>query len=122
MRRRRPVPGLRGLDEPRVGRPAAPAAGAGVRRGRGDDGGAGPGRDRGAAHAGRLRHGGGAGARVGARARPHLYACTHLANSASLLLPVSNLTNLLAFAASGLAFGRFAALMAVSWLAAIGRE
>ena len=40
---------------------------------------------------------------VGARARPHLYACTHLANSASLLLPVSNLTNLLAFAASGLA-------------------
>ena len=31
--------------------------------------------------------------------RPHVYACTHLANSASLLLPVSNLTNLLAFAA-----------------------
>ena len=52
-------------------------------------------------------------ARVEARARPHLYARTHLANSASLLLPVSNLTNLLAFAASGLAFGRFAALMAL---------
>jgi arsenical pump membrane protein len=51
-----------------------------------------------------------------------VYACTHLANSASLLLPVSNLTNLLAFAASGLAFGRFAALMAVPWLAAIGVE
>jgi arsenical pump membrane protein len=35
---------------------------------------------------------------------------------------VSNLTNLLAFAASGLAFGRFAALMAVPWLAAIAVE
>jgi Na+/H+ antiporter NhaD/arsenite permease-like protein len=34
-------------------------------------------------------------ATVGARPRPHVYACTHLANSASLLLPVSNLTNLL---------------------------
>ncbi len=56
------------------------------------------------------------------RARPHVYACTHLANSASLLLPVSNLTNLLAFAASGLTFGHFAALMAVPWLAAIGVE
>ncbi len=61
-------------------------------------------------------------ARLDARARPHVYACTHLANSASLLLPVSNLTNLLAFAASGLAFGRFAALMALPWLAAIGTE
>jgi arsenical pump membrane protein len=44
------------------------------------------------------------------------------ANSASLLLPVSNLTNLLAFAASGLSFGRFAALMAVPWLAVIAVE
>jgi arsenical pump membrane protein len=61
-------------------------------------------------------------ARLEARARPHVYACTHLANSASLLLPVSNLTNLLAFAASGLAFGRFAALMALPWLAAIAVE
>ena len=43
-------------------------------------------------------------AQLGARPKPHVYACTHLANSASLLLPVSNLTNLLAFAASGLAF------------------
>ena len=46
-----------------------------------------------------------------ARPRPHVYACTHLANSASLLLPVSNLTNLLAFAATGLSFVRFAGLM-----------
>jgi len=61
-------------------------------------------------------------ARLEVRARPHVYACTHLANSASLLLPVSNLTNLLAFAASGLAFGHFAALMAVPWLAVIGVE
>ena len=55
-------------------------------------------------------------------ARPHVYACSHLANSASLLLPVSNLTNLLAFDASGLSFTRFAALMALPWLAAIAIE
>ena len=61
-------------------------------------------------------------ARLGARPKPHVYACTHLANSASLLLPVSNLTNLLAFAASGLTFPLFAALMAAPWLAAIGTE
>lgn len=61
-------------------------------------------------------------ARLDVRARPHVYACTHLANSASLLLPVSNLTNLLAFTASGLAFGRFAALMALPWLAVIAVE
>jgi arsenical pump membrane protein len=61
-------------------------------------------------------------ARLGARPKPHVYACTHLANSASLLLPVSNLTNLLAFAASGLAFGRFAGLMALPWLAAAAVE
>jgi arsenical pump membrane protein len=61
-------------------------------------------------------------ARLRLRARPHMYACTHLANSASLLLPVSNLTNLLAFRASGLSFTRFSALMALPWLAAIGVE
>jgi arsenical pump membrane protein len=54
--------------------------------------------------------------------RPHVYACTHLANSASLLLPVSNLTNLLAFDASGLSFARFAALMLLPWLVAIAIE
>jgi arsenical pump membrane protein len=59
---------------------------------------------------------------VGVRPRAHVYACTHLANSGSLLLPVSNLTNLLAFAASGLSFTRFAALMTVPWLAAVGAE
>jgi arsenical pump membrane protein len=51
-----------------------------------------------------------------------VYATAHLANSASLLLPVSNLTNLLAFTASGLSFTRFAALMSLPWLAAIAVE
>ena len=63
-------------------------------------------------------------ARLRTSPRPHVYACSHLANSASLLLPVSNLTNLLAFHASGLSFLRFAGLMvlptagvvAVEWL------
>ena len=54
--------------------------------------------------------------------RPHVYACGHLANSASTLLPVSNLTNLLAFAASGLSFTGFTALMAAPWLVAIAVE
>ena len=61
-------------------------------------------------------------ARLGARPKPHVFACTHLSNTASLLLPVSNLTNLLAFAASGLSFPRFAELMALPWLVAIGTE
>ncbi|MFE0039612.1 SLC13 family permease [Streptomyces sp. NPDC059015] len=61
-------------------------------------------------------------ARMGVRPKPHVYACTHLSNTASLLLPVSNLTNLLAFSASGLGFARFAGLMALPWLAAITVE
>jgi arsenical pump membrane protein len=61
-------------------------------------------------------------ARLGARPKPHVYACTHLSNTASLLLPVSNLTNLLAFAASGLSFTRFAALMTLPWLVAVAVE
>jgi arsenical pump membrane protein len=56
------------------------------------------------------------------RAKPHVYACTHLANSASTLLPVSNLTNLLAFAASGLTFAVFGALMTLPWLVAVAVE
>jgi arsenical pump membrane protein len=63
-----------------------------------------------------------AAGRLAVRARPHAYACGHLANSASLLLPVSNLTNLLAFAVSGLTFTRFAGLMALPWVAAIAVE
>lgn len=60
--------------------------------------------------------------RLGARPKPHVYATTHLANSASLLLPVSNLTNLLAMGAAGLGFAAFAGLMAAPWLVAIGVE
>ncbi|HZD97766.1 MAG TPA: SLC13 family permease [Micromonosporaceae bacterium] len=56
------------------------------------------------------------------RPRPHVYACTHLANSASLLLPIANLTNLLAFAASGVSFVKFAALMSLPWIVAIAIE
>ncbi len=55
-------------------------------------------------------------------ARPHAYATAHLSNSASLLLPVSNLTNLLAFSAAGVTFLHFAALMSLPWLAAIAVE
>lgn len=55
-------------------------------------------------------------------ARPHAYATAHLANSASLLFPVSNLTNLLAFGAAGLSFVHFTAVMALPWFAAIGVE
>jgi arsenical pump membrane protein len=64
-------------------------------------------------------------ARLRASPRAPAYACVHLANSASLLLPVSNLTNLLAFRAAGVSFAHFAVLMllptawavAVDWLA-----
>ncbi len=55
-------------------------------------------------------------------ARPHSYASAHLSNSASGLLPVSNLTNLLVFSASGLTFLGFAGLMVLPWLAVIAVE
>jgi arsenical pump membrane protein len=58
-------------------------------------------------------------ARMRTSAKPQVYACAHLANSASLLLPVSNLTNLLAFHATHLSFIRFAALMVLPTLAAV---
>jgi arsenical pump membrane protein len=59
---------------------------------------------------------------LGVRAKPHVYACTHLANSASTLFPVSNLTNLLAFGATGLSFVSFTGLMVLPWLVAIAVE
>ena len=55
-------------------------------------------------------------------ARPHAWAAGHLANSASLLLPVSNLTNLLAFAATGLSFVHFTGLMLAPWVVAVAIE
>ncbi len=58
--------------------------------------------------------------RLRAPVRPHAYATAHLANAASLLLPVSNLTNLLAFNATKLSFIKFTALMTLPWLAAVG--
>ncbi|MER7909776.1 SLC13 family permease [Streptomyces sp. NPDC096068] len=61
-------------------------------------------------------------ARMGARPKPHVYASAHLSNTASLLLPVSNLTNLLAFTATGLGFTRFALLMLLPWLTAVAVE
>lgn len=59
---------------------------------------------------------------LGLRARPHLYACVHLANAASLLLPVSNLTNLLAFHEAGIGFLEFTALMALPQLVVLAVE
>ncbi|OBF88022.1 arsenic transporter [Mycobacterium sp. 852002-51163_SCH5372311] len=52
--------------------------------------------------------------------RPYAYATAHLANGASLLLPVSNLTNLLAFHVADLSFTKFTLVMALPWLAAVG--
>ncbi|MCW2659041.1 MAG: arsenic transporter [Mycobacterium sp.] len=51
--------------------------------------------------------------------RPYAYATAHLANGASLLLPVSNLTNLLAFHTANLSFTKFTLLMALPWLGAV---
>ena len=59
---------------------------------------------------------------IGASTRPHSYASAHLSNSASTLLPVSNLTNLIAFAATGLTFLHFTALMALPWVVTIAVE
>ncbi|MGV9709093.1 SLC13 family permease [Gordonia sp. NPDC003424] len=57
--------------------------------------------------------------RLGARIGPVGYASNHLANTASTLFPVSNLTNLLAFSATGLSFLGFTGYMVGPWLAAI---
>jgi arsenical pump membrane protein len=61
-------------------------------------------------------------ARMRVPARPHAYAAGHLANSASLLMPVSNLTNLLAFTATGLSFVSFTGLMLGPTLVAVAVE
>jgi arsenical pump membrane protein len=51
--------------------------------------------------------------------RPYAYATAHLANGASLLLPVSNLTNLLAFHLAHVSFTKFTLVMALPWLATV---
>ena len=55
----------------------------------------------------------GAARGLGASGRPGAYACLRLANSGSLLLPVSNLTNLLALPHLHLTFAGFALRMAL---------
>lgn len=57
--------------------------------------------------------------RVRLGAAPYLLACVHLANSGSLLLPVSNLSNLLAASRTHLGFLRFAVLMAAPAVVAV---
>jgi arsenical pump membrane protein len=57
-------------------------------------------------------------ARRDVRSDPPLLATTQLANASSSLLPISNLTNLLVFSATGLTFGGFALRMALPTLAA----
>ncbi|HUH71503.1 MAG TPA: SLC13 family permease [Mycobacterium sp.] len=51
--------------------------------------------------------------------RPYAYATAHLANGASLLLPVSNLTNLLAFHLANVSFTKFTVVMALPWVGAV---
>jgi arsenical pump membrane protein len=63
-----------------------------------------------------------AAAGAGVSERPLVHACARLANSASLLLPVSNLTNLLAMPSLPLSFAGFAVLMAPVWVAVIAVE
>ena len=54
--------------------------------------------------------------------RPFSLVCVRLANSASLLLPVANLTNLLAMPDLDLSVGRFALLMAPVWVLVLALE
>lgn len=54
--------------------------------------------------------------------RAYAYASVRLANSASTLLPVSNLTNLLVFGSTGLTFIGFTWAMLPVWLVAIAAE
>lgn len=61
-------------------------------------------------------------ARLRVASVPSVTACVELANAGSVLLPVSNLTNLLAFAVAGISFGKFAALMVIPWLVIVLSE
>ncbi|UYM05588.1 SLC13 family permease [Solicola gregarius] len=60
--------------------------------------------------------------RIGQAGRPYEFLSVRMANSASLLLPVSNLTNLLALAASGLGYLEWAWLMLPVWVCVIVLE
>ena len=50
---------------------------------------------------------------------PYLFICALIANVGSLLLPISNLTNLLAYGLLGLSFASFARLMVLPQIAAL---
>lgn len=50
---------------------------------------------------------------------PFVYGCVFMSNSASLLLPGSNLTNLIVLSQEHVAGGRFAAGMLPAWIAAV---
>jgi arsenical pump membrane protein len=63
-----------------------------------------------------------AAVRVRLPARPHVYAAGHLANSASLLLPMANLTSLLAISATGYTLVEFAGLMALPLVVVLAVE
>ena len=58
-------------------------------------------------------------ARLGLPPRPYVIACAFVANTASLLLPISNLTNLLFVEAFHLGFAPFAARMALPQFVAL---
>jgi arsenical pump membrane protein len=58
-------------------------------------------------------------ARLGLPARPYVIACAFVANTASLLLPISNLTNLLFVETFDLCFARFAARMVLPQIVAL---
>ena len=64
----------------------------------------------------------GAAVATGTSYRPGAHACLRMANSASVLLPVSNLTNLLAMPHLDLTFGGFALVMAPVFVVVLGVE
>ena len=57
--------------------------------------------------------------RLGIDPLPYLFACAFVANTASLFLPMSNLTNILVYDLLHLSFGHFAAVMFLPNLAAL---
>jgi arsenical pump membrane protein len=57
--------------------------------------------------------------RLGIKPLPFLFVCTFIANNGSLLFPISNLTNLLAYGLLGLSFTGFAARMLLPQLVAL---
>ncbi|MGJ9411143.1 SLC13 family permease [Aeromicrobium sp. CF4.19] len=54
--------------------------------------------------------------------RATAYAAVRSSNTGTMLLPVSNITNLLAFGATGLTFGRFAWLVLPVWVVGLALE